>query len=45
MAMIEKGVLKPERLIGNLISLADAPAALAGMDQFGGLGINVVNRF
>jgi alcohol dehydrogenase len=45
MAMIEKGVLKPERLIGNLISLADAPAALAGMDRFSGLGINVVNRF
>ena len=45
MAMIEKGVLKPEKLIGNLISLGDAPAALAGMDQFSGLGINVVNRF
>jgi alcohol dehydrogenase len=45
MAMIEKGVLKPEKLIGNLISLSEAPAALAAMDRFSGLGINVVNRF
>ena len=45
MAMIEKGVLSPEKLIGNLISLDDAPAALANMDSFSGLGINVVNRF
>ena len=45
MAMIEKGALSPEKLIGNLISLDDAPAALANMDSFSGLGINVVNRF
>ena len=43
MAMIEKGVLQPEKLIGKRLSLDEAPAALADMDSFGGLGIGVIN--
>ena len=43
MAMIERGVLQPEKLIGKRLSLDEAPAALADMDSFGGLGIGVIN--
>ncbi len=45
MRMIESGKLKPEKLIGNQISLSEAPAALAAMDQFKGLGISVITQF
>lgn len=43
--MIETGKLAPQKLIGNRISLAEAPAALMQMDRFDGLGISVVTRF
>ena len=42
MAMIEKGVLKPEKLIGRRLSLEEAPAALMAMDSFSGHGIGVI---
>jgi alcohol dehydrogenase len=44
LGMIEAGLLKPERLIGSRIALADAPAELAAMDQFKGTGISVVTQ-
>jgi alcohol dehydrogenase len=44
LAMIESGVLAPERLIGRRIGLSDAPAALAAMDGFGGPGVTVIDR-
>jgi alcohol dehydrogenase len=44
MRMIERGLLKPELLIGNRISLADAPRALVEMDKFQGTGITVVDK-
>jgi alcohol dehydrogenase len=43
--MIRVGKLAPERLIGNRISLDDAPDALTRMDRFDGLGISVVTSF
>jgi alcohol dehydrogenase len=45
LGLIEAGILKPERLIGSRISLDEAPAELAAMDQFKGTGISVVTRF
>jgi alcohol dehydrogenase len=45
MRMIEGGRLQPEKLIGRRMSLDEAPAALAAMDQFSGLGIGVITRF
>jgi alcohol dehydrogenase len=43
--MIEAGKLQPQKLIGNIISLADAATALPQMDQFPGQGITVINQF
>ena len=45
MAMIEQGKLKPEKLLGNLISLEDSLAALVNMDQFENTGVTVINKF
>ena len=45
LAMIESGVLRPETLIGQTITLDDAPAALTAMDTFPGTGITVIARF
>ena len=45
LAMIEAGVLHPETLIGQAISLDDGPAALMAMDTFPGRGITVIDRF
>ena len=44
MAMIENGVLKPEKLIGRRLSLDQAPEALMAMDSFSGLGIGVITK-
>ena len=44
MAMIENGVLKPEKLIGRRLSLDKAPEALMAMDSFSGLGIGVITK-
>jgi alcohol dehydrogenase len=45
MAMIRVGKLTPERLVGQHLSLDEAPAALMAMDRFEGLGIGVITRF
>ncbi|MEA2057206.1 MAG: zinc-dependent alcohol dehydrogenase family protein [Actinomycetota bacterium] len=44
LATIRSGAVDPERLIGRRISLTEAPAALAAMDDFGGLGITIIDR-
>jgi len=43
--MIGAGKLAPEKLVGQTISLSQAPAALANMDQFPGTGITVITPF
>jgi len=45
MSMIETGKLAPQKLVGNRISLEEAPAALMNMDRFEGLGISVITQF
>jgi alcohol dehydrogenase len=45
MDMIRTGKLKPELLVGKKFSLDEAPAALAAMGGFDGIGIGVVTRF
>jgi alcohol dehydrogenase len=45
LAMIQHGKLHPERLVGDRISLAEAPGALATMDQFNRTGVTVIDRF
>lgn len=44
-AMIETGRLKPERLVGREITLAQSIKALMGMDRFEGVGVTVVTSF
>lgn len=44
-AMIQAGQLAPQKLIGKTISLDEAPDALMRMDDFGGVGVTVVDRF
>ncbi len=43
--MIQKGVLKPEKLLEKTISLQDAVTALTQMDQFENSGVLVINSF
>jgi alcohol dehydrogenase len=43
--MITSGKLSPERLVGERISLADAPKALMEMDQFQSIGATVITSF
>ncbi len=43
--MIEAGVLQPEKLVGAEISLAEAPAALAAMENFAARGVSVIGEF
>jgi alcohol dehydrogenase len=45
MPMILSGKLKPERLVGQQISLEESVDALVSMDRFQGLGTTVVTRF
>jgi alcohol dehydrogenase len=45
MGMISTGKLKPELLVGRKYTLDEAPAALAAMGEFDGIGIGVVTRF
>jgi alcohol dehydrogenase len=40
--MIRSGRLQPQMLIGKIIGLGDAPAALMAMDKFAGTGISVI---
>jgi alcohol dehydrogenase len=42
MRMIDAGLLKPQQLVGELISLDEAPKALAAMGTFPGRGITVI---
>ena len=44
LAAIRSGAVDPKRLIGRRISLTEAPAALAAMGAFGGLGITIIDR-
>ncbi|MEO1193359.1 MAG: zinc-dependent alcohol dehydrogenase family protein [Pseudomonadota bacterium] len=43
--MIGSGKLDPARLVGQEISLAEAPDALVSMDKFQSLGVTVVTSF
>ncbi|MEZ5040505.1 MAG: zinc-dependent alcohol dehydrogenase family protein [Saprospiraceae bacterium] len=43
--MINKGLLKPEKLIGRTICLEEAIIALPKMDTYHGVGVTVVDRF
>jgi len=43
--MIASGKLAPSRLVGPRISLAQAPAALMGMDSFSSVGATVITTF
>jgi len=43
--MVQSGKLDPARLVGEQISLDEAPEALMGMDRFQALGATVITRF
>jgi alcohol dehydrogenase len=45
LAMIERGKLKPQKLIGKTIRLEEAPEQLADMNSFPGRGVTVINEF
>jgi len=44
LAMIASGQLRPELLVGQRISLDEAPAALADLNSFRGAGVTVIDR-
>jgi len=43
--MIASGKLDPKRLVGDKISLAEAPDALMNMDKFQSVGATVITSF
>ena len=43
--MVESGKLDPSRLVGDKISLSDAPKALMNMDKFQSVGATVITKF
>ena len=43
--MVASGKLDPSRLVGDQISLANAPEALMGMDRIQSIGATVITRF
>ncbi len=43
--MIEQGLLQPQKLIGNQITLQQAITELPKMNQFVGTGVTVIDRF
>ncbi len=43
--MISSGKLDPKRLVGDKISLEEAPAALMNMDKFQSVGATVITKF
>ncbi|MCT8267718.1 zinc-dependent alcohol dehydrogenase family protein [Afifella sp. JA880] len=43
--MVASGKLDPARLVGDQISLAEAPEALMAMDKFQSVGATVITRF
>ncbi|HTN97574.1 MAG TPA: zinc-binding dehydrogenase, partial [Nordella sp.] len=42
MDMILSARLRPQKLLGKTLSLAEAPAALMAMDEFAGTGISII---
>ena len=40
--LIERGAVRPDRLVGRTITLDEAPAALEMMGSFGGAGVTVI---
>jgi alcohol dehydrogenase len=44
-AMNVGGKLQPQRLIGKTVCLEDSPQELAGMNDFSGMGVTVIDRF
>jgi len=45
MGMIKTGLLQPDKLIGDLITLEEGAALLPQMNKFQGVGVKVINRF
>lgn len=45
LAMIQSGQLRPDKLVGQRISLEESLAALTDMNSFHGVGITVMDRF
>ncbi len=43
--LIASGKLEPQRLIGKRVALEEAPRELEGMDDFGAVGITVIDQF
>jgi alcohol dehydrogenase len=43
--MIKSGKVQPQLMLGKTISLNEAPEALMKMDEFGNLGVTVINKF
>ncbi len=43
--MMRHGKLQPEKLIGKVIPLEEAPLELERMNDFGGTGVTVIDRF
>ena len=45
LAMIGRGALRPERLLGQRVSLEQGVDVLVDMNRFGGRGVTVIDRF
>ncbi len=45
LAMIESGVVSPDQLVGQTVSLDEATRLLPLMDEFSGTGVSVIDRF
>ena len=45
LSMMASGKLDPARLIGDRISLAEAPDALMNMSKFQSVGVTVITKF
>jgi len=43
--LIQRGTLQPEKIVGETLSLEEAPETLASMDDFETVGIPVITRF
>lgn len=45
LAMIARGALRPEQLLGQRVTLEEGLDVLVNMDRFGGRGVTVIDRF
>jgi propanol-preferring alcohol dehydrogenase len=45
MQMVERGVLKPDRLVTKSVSINETPAVIESMTDFGTMGFVVINNF